>query len=166
MMCRGSPPEVFLGKDVQKIWRKYTSEHPCQSMISIRLLCNFYWNHTFAWVFSCKFAVYTPFPTITSGGLHLDVTGHLSHRVKFYLNGTINVNSQLPSVQIQKERDFTNYTFLVTSYFPRSNHQSYSIMNGVLRNFAKFTGKHLRQSLFFNKVQAWGRNFIKKETLE
>ena len=23
---------------------------------------------------------------------------------------------------------------------------------GVLRNFAKFTGKHLRQSLFFNKV--------------
>ena len=24
---------------------------------------------------------------------------------------------------------------------------------GVLRNFAKFTGKHLRQSLFFNKVE-------------
>ena len=23
---------------------------------------------------------------------------------------------------------------------------------GVLQNFAKFTGKHLRQSLFFNKV--------------
>ena len=23
---------------------------------------------------------------------------------------------------------------------------------GVLRNFGKFTGKHLRQSLFFNKV--------------
>ena len=32
---------------------------------------------------------------------------------------------------------------------------------GVLRNFAKFTGKHLYQSLFFNKVA----NFIKKETL-
>ena len=29
----------------------------------------------------------------------------------------------------------------------------------VLRNFAKFTGKHLCQSLFFNKV---ARNFIKK----
>ena len=25
---------------------------------------------------------------------------------------------------------------------------------GVLRNFAKFTGKHLRQSLFLNKVAA------------
>ena len=35
---------------------------------------------------------------------------------------------------------------------------------GVLRNFVKFTGKHLCQSLFFNKVA--GLNFIKKETLE
>ena len=26
--------------------------------------------------------------------------------------------------------------------------------NGVLRNFAKFTGKHLCQSLLFNKVAA------------
>ena len=32
---------------------------------------------------------------------------------------------------------------------------------GVLRNFAKFTGRHLCQTLFFNK----GCNFIKKETL-
>ena len=31
---------------------------------------------------------------------------------------------------------------------------------GVLRNFAKFTGKHLCQSLFFNKVAgaAWKRD--------
>ena len=34
----------------------------------------------------------------------------------------------------------------------RSNHQSCSVRNGVLRHFAKFTGKHLYQSLFFNKV--------------
>ena len=33
---------------------------------------------------------------------------------------------------------------------------------GVLRIFAKFTGKHLCQSLFFNNVAG---NFIKKETL-
>ena len=26
---------------------------------------------------------------------------------------------------------------------------------GVLRNFAKFAGKHLCQSLFFNKVAGW-----------
>ena len=34
----------------------------------------------------------------------------------------------------------------------RSSHQRHSVKTGVLRNFAKFSGKHLRQSLFFNKV--------------
>ena len=38
--------------------------------------------------------------------------------------------------------------------------------NGVLRNFAKLTGKHLRQSLFFNKIAGIkASNFIEKETL-
>ena len=36
---------------------------------------------------------------------------------------------------------------------------------GVLRNFAKFIGKHLYQSLFSNKVAGAACNFIKKETL-
>ena len=36
---------------------------------------------------------------------------------------------------------------------------------GVLRNFAKFTGKHLCQSLFFTKAAGAACNFIKKETL-
>ena len=39
---------------------------------------------------------------------------------------------------------------------------------GVLRSFAKFVGKHLRKSLFFNKVAGLRTqtcNFIKKETL-
>ena len=35
----------------------------------------------------------------------------------------------------------------------------------VLQNFAKFTGKHLCQSLYFNKVTVYACNFIKKETL-
>ena len=34
----------------------------------------------------------------------------------------------------------------------RSSYRRCSIKKGVLRNFAKFTGKHMRQSLFFNKV--------------
>ena len=33
----------------------------------------------------------------------------------------------------------------------RSSHQRCSIIKGVLRNFRKFTGKHLCQSLFFKK---------------
>ena len=34
----------------------------------------------------------------------------------------------------------------------RSSHQRCSIKKGILRNFTKFTGKHLCQSLFFDKV--------------
>ena len=41
-----------------------------------------------------------------------------------------------------------------------------SVRKGVLRNFAKLTWKHLRQSLFLIKLQALQAcNFIKKETL-
>ena len=40
-------------------------------------------------------------------------------------------------------------------YF-RSSHWMCSVRKGVLRNFAKFSGKHLWQSLFLNKVAGWG----------
>ena len=39
---------------------------------------------------------------------------------------------------------------LIASY--RSSHRRCSVKKGVLRKFAKFTGKHLCQSLFLNKV--------------
>ena len=41
---------------------------------------------------------------------------------------------------------------LIRKYITRSNHQKCSIKKGVIRNFVKFTGKHLCQSIFFNKV--------------
>ena len=47
----------------------------------------------------------------------------------------------------------------------RSSHRRCSVRNGVLRNFAKFRGKHKRQSLFLIKLQAEACNFIKQETL-
>ena len=34
-----------------------------------------------------------------------------------------------------------------------------SIRKGVLANFVKFTRKHLRQNLFFNKVEGWGLSY-------
>ena len=34
-------PEVFLGKRVLKICSKFTGEHPCRSLISIKLRSNF-----------------------------------------------------------------------------------------------------------------------------
>ena len=39
IIVRSSPPEVFLG--VLKIRCKFTGELLCQSVISIKLLCNF-----------------------------------------------------------------------------------------------------------------------------
>ena len=41
----------------------------------------------------------------------------------------------------------------------RSSHWMCSVRKGVLRNFAKFTGKHMWQNLFFNKVAGWGDCF-------
>ena len=55
---------------------------------------------------------------------------------------------------------------LYLDYYYPSSHQRCSVKQGVLRNFAKFTGKHLRQNLFFNKVAGAACNFIWKETLE
>ena len=46
----------------------------------------------------------------------------------------------------------------------RSSRPEVFCKKGVLRNFAKFTGKHPCQGLFFNKV-AGPCNFLKKETL-
>ena len=48
VFVRSIPPDVFLGKGVPKICTKFTGEHPCRSVIPIKLLCN--WNHTLAWV--------------------------------------------------------------------------------------------------------------------
>ena len=52
----------------------------------------------------------------------------------------------------------------------RSSHQGWSIKKSVLGNFTKITGKHLCQSLFFNKVAGLRLRpkacyFIKKETV-
>ena len=48
-------------------------------------------------------------------------------------------------------------------YKYRSSHQRCSVQKVVLRNFTKFTGKHLCQCLFLKKLQRLQR--IKNETL-
>ena len=50
------------------------------------------------------------------------------------------------------------FNFFESSNNPEAVVERCSVEKGVLRNFAKFTGKHLRQSLFLNKV-AGLRNF-------
>ena len=66
----------------------------------------------------------------------------------------------------------------VKSFYLSSSYRRCSARKGVLRNFAKFTGKHLCQSVFFNKVASLrpeslflqncrpqACNFIKNDTL-
>ena len=55
--------------------------------------------------------------------------------------------------------EFSKITFFRTF---RSNHQRYSVRKSVLRNFAKFTEKHLCQSLCFNKVSSLNRQIYWK----
>ena len=47
----------------------------------------------------------------------------------------------------------------------RSSHQMCSLRKGVLRNFAKFTGKHLCQSPFLNKVAGLSPAALLKRSL-
>ena len=46
------------------------------------------------------------------------------------------------------------YIFEFVCSVHRSNHWRCFVKKGVLRDFAKFTGKHLCQRLFFNKIAA------------
>ena len=42
LISRSNPPKVFLEKGVLKICNKFTGELPCQSVISIKMLCFYY----------------------------------------------------------------------------------------------------------------------------
>ena len=55
--------------------------------------------------------------------------------------------SQRAQVTLTLPTSFSNENGLY-----RSSHRRCSIKKAVLENFAKLAGKHLRQSLFFNKV--------------
>ena len=65
--------------------------------------------------------------------------------------------------------DLAEFLLLNIDFFLyRSSHRRCSVRKGVLRNFAKFTGNYLRQSLYFNKVAGLrpeASNFIKIEAL-
>ena len=54
---------------------------------------------------------------------------------------------------------------VVKCYFVllRSSHRRCSVRKSVFRNFAKFTGKHLCQNLFFNKVLGLRRKTLLKK---
>ena len=68
---------MFLGKGVLKIRSKFTGEHPCRSVISIKLQSNFIeiaLRHGYSPVNLLR-VLRTPFPKNTSGRLLLDYRG-------------------------------------------------------------------------------------------
>ena len=57
-ILRSNHPEVFLEKGVLRICIKFTGEHPCRSVTSVKLQNNFIEITLRHGVFSCKFAAY------------------------------------------------------------------------------------------------------------
>ena len=83
----------------------------------------------------------------------------LSYNVVLWISRFATVLSQWKgSPRYQVEMKFCWFQRL-GSNFARGSHQRCSIKKGVLKNFAIFTGKHLRRSLFLSS------NFIKKVSL-
>ena len=67
------------------------------------------------------------------------------------------LNSAIPDLNYG-----VNQPFYKISTMYRSSRPEVFCKKGVLRNFAKFTGKHLFQSLFFNKVAGRPVTLLKK----
>ena len=72
LKVRNSHPKLFLRKGVLKIYIKFTGEHPCRIVISIKLLCNFieitFWHGC---SINLLYIFRTPLPKNTSGLLLL-----------------------------------------------------------------------------------------------
>ena len=73
-IARSSPPEMFSGKGVLKICSKFTGEHPCWSVISIKLQATLLKSYFGKGVFPVylQHILRTLFPKNTSGGLLLN----------------------------------------------------------------------------------------------
>ena len=83
---RSSPPGVFLGKGVLKKYRKFRGEHPCLSVISIKLQNNFIkitLRHGCSPV-NLLHIFRTPFPKNTPGWLFLKkFTGNIWQQITY-----------------------------------------------------------------------------------
>ena len=78
---------------------------------------------------------------------------YMSSAASGYCKKTLQLMSKF-GIKLRKEA--LHYNFLVANLRSlrgnRSSHRRCSVRNGILRKLAKFTGKHLCKSLFFNKV--------------
>ena len=111
---------------------------PIWHFLSASKACNIIKKGSLAQVFSCEFCA-------------------ISRNIFFYRAPTV-AASEKGVLRCAFAKEFEVFWIvqsrgrLTKSGALRSSHQRCSVRKGVLRNFANFTGKHLCQSLFFNKV--------------
>ena len=86
-------------------------------------------------------------------GRFLDGWETLLEENKINLNGLLSIlNSTIPLIQFMMEYSKDAIPFLDILIKRKSSPPEVFCKKGVLRNFAKFIGKHLCQSLFFKNV--------------
>ena len=80
----------------------------------------------------------------------------------------INKSSEKCWISAKRIKEMWGVPELTQTYMPllrlRGSHQRCSVKKSLLKNFTKFTEKHLCQSLFFNKITGLRRfpvNFVK-----
>ena len=77
-------------------------------------------------------------------------SGSIKQQGPVYHN--LNIHSRYDFIHITCFLSMLPITSIFYSIADRSRYRRCSVKKGVLRNFLKFTGKHLRQRLVFNKV--------------
>ena len=120
----------------------------------------------------CNFSQFFLTPQIP---LHVDVINRWLHTGKYELQKThiltylkyarIEQWSSRKMHEISSKLKIKAIEWCHWLRYCRRSHQRCSLKKGVLKNFTKFTGKHLCQSLFLIKLQAWDLQLIEKETL-
>ena len=140
---RSSHRRCSVRKGVLRDFTKFTGKQVCQSLFfnqvaglrPAALLKKRFWHRYFPVYFS-KF-LRTLFLQNNSGRLLLFLFFSKKWRISLF-----SVNNQTPKASNILVRDLTHSRI-------RSSHRRRSVKKGVLRNFAKFTGKHLCQRVHF-----------------
>ena len=143
--CFVSRPEVFCKKCVLRNFAKFTGKH---------LRKNLFLNKVAGSVNFVKF-LRTPFLTKhlrwlshRRFSIKKDALGNFAKFTGKHLRKNLFLNKVAGSVNFVK---FLRTPFL-TKHLRWLSHRRFSIKKDALGNFAKFTGKHLCQRLFFNKT--------------
>ena len=85
--------------------------------------------------------------------IHLYVTAQLLSFLRFWKKScNVLLNNIFLVLMITAYTTFSRITEKILTTDLKSSHRRCSVEKVVLRNFTKFSGKHLHQSLSFNKV--------------